>query len=216
MNLIKRVSLLTLSLALVLGLTSCDALSSLGIGVSKPEMPMEITFDDHTVVLGKTTTAEMAGWGWDVAFTGSQNEIREDAKYVACYYTISKEAGRSGSEFWVTVWVPFQKNMVGDRGVDFSEEEKMSKTEGIVCRVEMRKDASENFKITYNGMDYQDLTWEDVEEWGAVKDEDAYPTTYHMDIAQGALKFEKGYTSEEEPGKLTLTMDSNAFSKLQK
>ncbi|MDE6589144.1 MAG: hypothetical protein K2K53_02100 [Oscillospiraceae bacterium] len=207
-NIMKRAVLLTLALALALGLTAC--------GASKPDMPMEATFDGHTVALGKTTTAEMAGWGWNLKFTGTQSEIREDAKYVACYYTVEKNDGRSGDVFWVSVWVPFQKNFQGSRGVDFSEEEKMSRTEGVVCRIEMRKDASENFDITYNGKNYQDLTWADAEEWGAEKDEDAYPTTYNMSVAQGSLKFEKGYTSEDEPGKFTISMNTGAFSKLQK
>lgn len=214
---IKRITLLALSLVMVLGLTSCDALSSLGIGVSKPDMPMEMGFDDHTVVLGQTTTAEMESWGWDVQFTGSQNEIREDAKYVGCYYTISKGEG-SGNEFWVTVWVPFQKNFKGENGVDFSEEEKLSKTEGVVCLVNVRKDAAENFKMTYNGVDYQTLTWDMAEEWGAKPTErsNEYSPIYQIDAAQGTVKFEKGYTGEDEPGELTVSMNSGAFSKLQK
>ena len=97
MNLIKRATLLTLALVMALGLTACE-------GMGKPDMPMEITMDDHTVVLGKTTTGEMAGWGWELEFNGSQNEIREDAKYVACYYTIRKGEG-SGNQFSVSVWV---------------------------------------------------------------------------------------------------------------
>lgn len=166
MKLMERVTLLTLALALVLGLTSC--------GAAKPEMPMEFTIDGHTIALGKTTTADLASWGWELSFTGSQNEIREDAKYVACYYSVGKDGGRSGDQFWVDVYVPFQKNMSG-KYVDFSEEEKMSRTEGVVYRVEVRKDAAENYDITYNGMDYQDLTWEDAAGWGAAKKEDAYP-----------------------------------------
>ena len=71
----KRIVLLVLALTLALAMSAC----------SGPDMPMEFTIDGHAVVLGKTTTGEMAGWGWEVAFTGSQNEIREDAKYVACY-----------------------------------------------------------------------------------------------------------------------------------
>ena len=207
MKLMKRVTLLTLALSLALGLTAC--------GAAKPEMPMEFTIDGHTVALGQTTTADLASWGWNLSFTGSQNEIREDAKYVACYYTVEKDDGRSGDEFWVDVYVPFQKNISGDY-VDFSEEEKMSRTEGVIYRVEVRKDAAENFDIAYNGMDYQDLTWEDAAGWGAAEKEDAYPTTYVMEAAQGTLKFEKGYTGEDEPGKFTVTMNSTAFSKLQK
>ncbi len=205
MSIIKRFTLLTLSLAMVLGLAAC--------GASKPDMPMEIAIDGHDVVLGKTTTAEMAGWGWELDFTGSQNEIREDAKYVACYYTVNRPEGGC---FWVSVWVPFQKNISG-KTVDFSEEEKMSKTEGVVCRVEVRKDASEEFDITYNGINYQDMTWANAEEWGAEKDESSpYITTYKMEVAQGSLKFEEGYTGGDEPGKFTVSMNTGAFSKLQK
>lgn len=210
MNLIKRATLLTLALVMALGLTACE-------GMGKPDMPMEITMDDHTVVLGKTTTAEMAGWGWELEFNGSQNEIREDAKYVACYYTIRKGEG-SGNQFSVSVWVPFQKNMVGSSQVDFSEEEKMSKTEGVVCLVNVRKDAAENFKMTYNGVDYQTLTWDMAEEWGAKPTDRSsdYSPIYEIAAAQGTVKFEKGYTGEDEPGELTVSMNSGAFSKLQK
>lgn len=217
-NLIKRVSLLALSLVMMLGLASCDTLASMGIGVSKPDMPMEITIDNHTIVLGQTTTAEMAGWGWDVGFYGSQNEIKEDAKYVACYYTIRKSESGSGDQFSVAVWVPFQKNFVGSTGVDFSEEEKMSKTEGVVCRVTVRKDAAENFTITYNGMNYQDLTWDDAKEWGATETDrsNEFSPIYELEASQGTLTFEKGYTGEDEPGEFSVSMNSNAFAKLQK
>lgn len=201
----KRTPLLVLALMLALCLNAC--------GLSGPDMPMEFTIDGHTVALGVTTTGEMAGWGWDVAFTGSQNEIREDAKYVACYYTISKADG-SGNEFWVTVYVPFQKNMSGNY-VDFSAEEKQSLTEGVVCRVDVRRDASQNFEITYNGVNLQDITWAKAGEWGAKENEDAYPKTYEMDAAQGSLEFKKSYT-DDEMGELIVTMHSNAFAKLQK
>lgn len=206
MKLWKRASLLTLALGLVLGLTAC--------GESGPDMPMEMELDGHTIVLGETTTGDMASWGWEVNLTGTQNEIQKNAKYVACYYDVRKEDG-SGNQFWVSVYVPFQKNISGDY-VDFSKEEKESKTNGVVYRISVRKDSSENYDIVYNGMDYQDLTWEDAEGWGAVKDEDAYPTTYELKAAQGTLEFEKGYTGKDEPGKLTVTMSQNAFSKLQK
>jgi len=205
MKSMKRILLLMLTLAIALSLSAC--------GIGGPEMPMEFTIDGHTVALGTTTTGEMAGWGWDVAFTGSQNEIREDAKYVACYYTVSKAEG-SGNEFWVTVYVPFQKNVQGDY-VDFSAEEKQSLTEGVVCRVSVRKDASRNFDISYNGANLQDITWAKAEEWGAKEDESAYPKTCEMDAAQGSLKFKKSYT-DEEMGELTVTMNTNAFAKLQK
>ena len=172
--------------------------------------------DDHTVVLGKTTTAEMAGWGWELEFNGSQNEIREDAKYVACHFRIKTEEG-SGHEFWVSVYVPFQKNIKGDY-VDFSAEEKQSRTEGVVYRVSLRKDAGENIKFTYNGADYHGLTWEDVKAWGAEPTERSseFSPIYELEAAQGTLKFQKGYTGQDEPGEFAVVMNTNAFAKLQK
>jgi len=201
----KRIILPVLGLAMALLLGAC--------GAAGADMPMEFTIDGHTVALGVTTTGEMAGWGWDVAFTGSQNEIREDAKYVACYYTVSKAEG-SGNEFWVSVYVPFQKNVEGNF-VDLSAEEKQSLTEGVVCRVDVRKDACENFDITYNGMNIQDITWSTAEEWGAEEEEGAYPKTYKLAAAQGSVKFEKSYT-DDEMGELTVSMNLGAFTKLQK
>lgn len=202
---VKRINLLVLALAIALVFSAC--------GASGPDMPMEFTIDGHSVALGATTTGEMAGWGWDVAFTGSQNEIREDAKYVACYYTISKAEG-SGNTFWVTVYVPFQKNVKGNY-VDFSAEETQSLTEGVVCRVNVRKDAARNFDISYNEVNLQDITWAQAEEWGAKENEGKYPKTYELEASQGSLTFEKSYT-DDEMGELTVTMDTNAFAKLQK
>lgn len=208
MNIFKRVSMLSLALVLLLGLAAC--------GASGPDMPMEVTVDGHTIVLGQTTTGDIAGWGYEVTFTGSQNEIREDAKYVACYFRI-KTAEGSGHEFWISVYVPFQKNIKGSY-VDFSAEEKQSLTEGVVYRVSLRKDAGENLKLTYNGVDYHALTWEDVKAWGAEPTEQSseYSPIYELKASQGTLKFQKGYTGQDEPGEFAVVMNTNAFSKLQK
>ena len=207
MNIIKRATLLALALAMALGLAAC--------GSSGPDMPMEATVDGHTIVIGQTTTAEMAGWGWEVEFRSSQNEIRSDAKYVACYYHLKVDGGGAGKEFWADVYVPFQKNMVGDR-VDLSKEEKESTTDGVVFRLTLRKDAADELSISYNGMDLQDVTWDTAAEWGATVNEDDYGNKdAEMDAAQGTLKFKKSYT-DPEVGELTITMDTNSFSKLQK
>lgn len=207
MNIIKRVTLLTLALAMTLGLTAC--------GPSGPDMPMEATVDGHTIVIGQTTTGEMAGWGWEVEFRSSQNEIRSDAKYVACYYHLKVDGGGAGKEFWADVYVPFQKNMVGDR-VDLSKEEKESTTNGVVFRLTLRKDAADELDISYNGMDLQDVTWDTAAEWGATVNEDDYGSKdAELEAAQGSLNFKKSYT-DPEVGELTLTMDTNSFAKLQK
>ena len=206
MNISKRVTLLALSLLLALGLTSC--------GASGPDMPMEVTVNGKTIVIGQTTTGEMAGWGWEVAFMNSQNEIRSDAKYVACHYHIKVDGGGAGREFWVSVYVPFQKNMSGDY-VDLSKEEKESKTAGVVYRVDVRKSAGEKLSISYNGMDLRDITWDTVGEWGAKVDEESYRKTAELAAVQGTLKFEEGY-SGGEMNELTVIMSTSAFSKLQK
>lgn len=210
MNLIKRATLLTLALVMALGLTAC--------GAAKPDMPMEITIDGHTIALGQTSVNDLAGWGWDVKFSGTQNEIKENAKYVACYFIIRKSEKGSGDQFSVSVWVPFQKNFVGSTQVDFSEEERMAKEGGVVCRVDVRKDAAKNFTIMYNGKDYQELTWDDVKEMGAAETEQSneYSPIYKLEVSQGSLNFKKGYTGENEPGEFSVSMNSGAFSKLQK
>ena len=207
MNIIKRITLLALSLLLVSGLSSC--------GASGPDMPMEFAVNGKTIVIGQTTTGEMAGWGWEVEFMNSQSEIRSNAKYASCHYNIKVDGGGAGREFWVSVYVPFQKNMNGSY-VDLSNEEKESRTAGVVYRVSVRKSAGDELNISYNGMDLQDITWDTAEEWGAKVNEDSYGNKdAELAAAQGTLTFEKSYT-DDEVNELTVTMDTNSFSKLQK
>ena len=205
MNMIKRITLLALSLLLVLGLASC--------GASGPDMPMEVTVDGRTIVIGKTTTGEMAGWGWEVSFMNSQSDIRKDAKYVACHYHIKVDGGGAGKEFWVSVYVPFQKNISGSTA-DLSNEEKESRTAGVVYRVSVRKSAGEKLDISYNGMNLQDTTWDTAEEWGAKVDGESYRKSAELAAAQGTLTFGQSY-SGDEMNELTVVMDTNSFSKLQ-
>ena len=207
MNLIKRITLLALSLLLALGLTSC--------GASGPDMPMEVTVNGKTIVIGKTTTGEMAGWGWEVSFMNSQSEVRSDAKYVACHYHVKVDGGGAGKEFWVSVYVPFQKNVVGSR-VDLSNEERESKTAGVVYRVDVRKSAGAKLSISYNGMDLQNISWDIVEGWGAKVDEESYKKSAELAAAQGTLQFEAASGNNGELNELTVIMSTSAFSKLQK
>lgn len=60
---------------LLTGLTACGG----------PEMPMELTVDGHTIVLGKTTMKEMTDLGYEVRVTGTPDTIAKDAKYVPFY-----------------------------------------------------------------------------------------------------------------------------------
>ena len=206
MSLIKRITLSALSLLLALGLTSC--------GASGPDMPMEVTVNGKTIVIGQTTTGEMAGWGWEVAFMSSQDTIASNAKYAACHYHIKVDGGGAGREFWVSVYVPFQKNMNGSY-VDLSKEEAESQTAGVVYRVSVRKSAGDKLSISYNGMDLQDITWDTAKEWGAKVDEESYRKSAELAAAQGTLEFEQSY-SGDEMNELTVVMSTSAFSKLQK
>ena len=206
MNTVKRITLLALSLLLVLGLTSC--------GASGPDMPMEAAVNGKTIVIGRTTTGEMAGWGWEVAFMSSQDTIASNARYVACHYNVKVDGGGAGREFWVSVYVPFQKNMDGSY-VDLSAEEEESKTAGVVYRVSVRNSAGEKLSISYNGVDLQDITWDTAEEWGATVNEDDYGNKdAELAAAQGTLTFDQSHT-DDEVNELTVVMDSNSFSKLQ-
>ena len=207
MSRIKRVVLLALSLLPALGLISC--------GASGPDMPMEFTVSGRTVVMGQTTTAEMSGWGWELAYMGSPGEILSNAEYASCDYHVRVDGGGSGREFWVSVYVPFQKNMEGDY-VDLSAEVEESRTAGVVYRVNVRKSAGDKLNIIYNGMDLQDITWDTAAKWGAEVEEDGdRGKMAELDAAEGVLTFGKSYTSDRM-NELTVTMSDSAFSELQK
>ena len=205
MNISRRITLLALSLLLILGLTSC--------GASGPDMPMELTVNGNAIVMGRTTTGEMAGWGWEVAFMSSQDTIASNARYVACHYNVKVDGGGAGREFQVSVYVPFRKNMSGGY-VDLSAEMEESGTEGVVYRVSVRKSAGDRLNISYNGMDLRDITWDTAAEWGAGVDEEGSRKSAELAAARGILTFEQSYTGDGM-NELTVTMSDSAFSKLQ-
>ena len=206
MNIVKRAAPLVLSLLLALCLASC--------GASGPDMPMEFTVNGRTVVMGRTTTGEMADWGWETAFTGVPSEISSDAGYASCDYHVAVDGGGSGREFWVSVYVPFRKNMSGGY-VDLSAEVEESRTAGVVYRVNVRKSAGDKLSIFYNGTDLQDITWDTAAEWGAGVEEDGSDGREAvLDAARGTLTFGKSYT-RGRLNELTVTMSDSAFAKLQ-
>ena len=206
MNIVKRVTPLVLSLLLALGLASC--------GPSGPDMPMEVTVSGRTIVMGRTTTGEMAGWGWEVEFMSIPSEIRADAEYASCDYHITVDGGGAGREFRVSVYVPFRKNMV-DGCVDLSAEAEESKTAGVVYRVSVRKSAGDGLSVTYNGVDLRDITWDTAAEWGAAMDEESDRKFAELAAAQGTLTFEAASGGSGALNELTVTMSDSAFSKLQ-
>lgn len=207
MNLTKRAALLTLALALVLGLTAC--------GPSGPDMPMEVTIDGHTIALGQTTMSDLTGLGWKAKLTGAQREIRQNDKYVAFHYNLMVDGGGAGKEFWASVYVPFQGHISGG-SADISQEQALAGTEGVVCMVSVRKSAGEDLSISYNGVDLQDITWDTAKEWGATVKEGEYVTSAELAAAQGTLSFAESSYNDGELNELKITMNTNAFAKLQK
>lgn len=204
MNHVRRALTLFLSLVLALGLAAC--------GPGGPDMPMEIQIDGDAIVLGQTTLPDLARLGWKAKLTGAQREIRAKAKFVGFHYRLERTDG-SGVQFWASVYVPFQGNVSGG-SADISQEQAIAGEEGVLYRVEARKDAAGDCDIFYNGVNLQDMTCARARRWGAVKDEAQSRTTYTLEAARGSLSFEQSDT-DSGLGGLTITMSAAAFEKLR-
>lgn len=204
MNHVRRALTLFLSLVLALGLAAC--------GPSGPDMPMEIQIDGDAIVLGRTTLPDLARLGWKAKLTGAQREIRAKAKFVGFHYRLERTGG-SGVQFWASVYVPFQGNVSGG-SADISQEQAIAGEEGVLYRVEVRKDAAADCDIFYNGVNLQDMTYARARRWGAVKDETQSRTTYTLEAARGSLNFKQSDTDSGLAG-FTITMSAAAFEELR-
>lgn len=200
----KTALTLFLALALALGLTGC--------GPSGPDMPMEIQIDGSTIVLGRTTMSDLTGLGWKAKITGAQREIRAKAKFVAFHYRLEQTDG-SGVQFWASVYVPFQGKASGG-SADISQERAAAGTEGVLYRVEVRRDDAQGCDVFYNGVNLRELTCAHAQRWGAVRDEVQSPAAYSLEAAQGSLKFQQSDT-DGGLGVLTIAMSADAFEALQ-
>ncbi len=198
MKLFKRVALLALSLALVLGLAGCAA---------GPEMPMEATIDGHTITLGKTTMADMADWGYEVNSAGRQDVAYDGDKYIYFHYSLSKGAG---DQFWVSVYTPYYG------GTNINKEAGEAAQSGIVFAVTLSKSATEKISATYNGVDVKDMSFDTVKEWGCKQDEEASRVTYKLTAAQGFITCRAEDSSSEEMNELRVSMSEKAFLAMQK
>lgn len=198
MNLLKRAALLSLSLALLLSLAAC---------ASGPEMPMEATVDGYTIVLGKTTMADLTALGYEVNSAGRQDAAAENDKYIYFHYSLSKGAGQ---QFWVSVYTPYY----GGRNID-KEAGEASKS-GIVFAVTLSKSATEKIPAVYNGMDVKDMSFDTAKEWGAKEKEDASKVTWNLAAAKGSLRFEAENTFSEELDSLRVSMSKKVFESMQK
>ncbi len=185
-------------ICLLMGLTAC---------AGGPEMPMELTVDGHTIVLGKTTMKEMTDLGYEVYVTGTPDTIKKDAKYVPFYYSLTKGVG---NEMFVTVCVPWGGS------ADVSAEQASAPSEGIIKRVEVRTSTVEKVAASYNGEEIKELTFEKAIEWGAKQKEDASVKTYEIKAKDGFLKFESENTSGEDFHTFSVELKMDVFEKMQK
>lgn len=203
MNRIRRGALLALSLVLALCLSAC--------GGERPDLPMELTVDSHTIVLGRTTTGDLADWGWSVHLIAPRDNLTEETQYVTCDFRIDKG---EGSRFSVAVLVPFQRNFVGPDQVDLIEEARLSLTQGVVSEVTVDKAAAGQFRISYDGVDCRALTWDDAGAWGArrARGAAADAPVYTLEAARGALTFAGDW---DALARFTVALSLEAFSALQ-
>lgn len=199
MNIIKRVTLLILSLAMVLGLAAC--------GPSGPDMPMEADVDGRTITLGSTTMQDLVSWGYEVSSAGRQDVAHEGDKYIYFMYMLSKGAGYT---FWANVYTPYYG------GTNINKEAAEAAESGVVYSVTLRKSAAEKMSVSYNGMDIQDITFDTAKEWGAKQDEDASKMTWRLTAAKGSLAFTAEDSFSEEMHSLQVSMNSKTFADMQK
>ena len=170
-------------------------------------MPMELTIDGHTIVLGQTTMKDMTDLGYEVSLTAMPDTVSRDDKYVPFYYRLSKGAG---NELFVTVYVPWGGSS------DISAEAGLAPTEGILRRVEVRTSTVEKVEAYYNGVAIKELTFETACEWGAKQDEEAYALTYEINAKDGLVKFASQSWQYEEFYVLTLQLSKKKFEQMQK
>lgn len=203
MKRIKRRALPALALVLALCLAGC--------GGERPDLPMELTVDGRAVVLGRTTTGDLAGWGWDVHLVAPRDNLTEETQYVTCDFRVGKG---EDSRFTVAVLVPFQRNFVGAGQVDLIEEARLSLTQGVVSEVTVDKAAAGQFQIIYHGADCRALTWEDAAAWGArrARGSSAGAPVYTLEAARGSLTFQGDGAA---PARFTLGIGPDAFAALQ-
>ncbi len=193
----KCISLL-LSLLLMLGLTGCGA----------PDVPMEVTIDGNTIVLGQTTMQDLIDLGYEPHLQSRQDVARDGDTYITFYYSLDKGAG---NQFWADVAVPWSGSS------NINDETTRSATEGIVRSVKFSISSTEKVTASYNGVDIQDMTFDyGIEEWGAKKDDRTTVPAWLATVKRGSLRMESESTMDEEFHELTVSLSLKELEKMQK
>ena len=195
----KKFAAVLLLLTMLLGLVGCG---------STVDMPTEVTIDGYTVVLGETTMQDLKDQGYEVFFNSSQDTAKKTDKYITFVYLVKKTAKQ---QFSVTVGVPWEK------GNNINKETKLSATEGIIKSITMTKSGLTDAEVLYNGVNFQDLTFEYGEsEWGAKKQEDSSVLTYQTKTKNGYVTLRAENTFKEEFYSLSVELHMRGFEAMQK
>lgn len=195
----KRLTAVFIALIMTFSLAGCGGV----------DLPMEVTVDGNTIVLGQTTMQDMIDLGYKVNSAGKQDAAKSGDKYISFGYTLTKEAG---NQLFVTVYVPWSGN------TNVSKEAELSATEGIIRTIELKKSALEKVTVTYNGMDLNDFTLNyAVDEWGAKQDERLINfLAYSVEAKNGFVRLSADGAFSEEFGELSLQIYDKVFESMQK
>ncbi len=194
----RKPILLTCLLLLVFCITAC---------AKKVDLPMEITIDGYTIVLGQTTVKDMMERGYEIHTDAMPDVAHEGDKYIPFYYSLDRGAG---DQIHVTVMAPWSGES------DISSEQSFAATEGIIKAVSFRLTSVEKVEVTYNGMNVNDLSFDYAQkEWSAKPQDGSTNTRYQVDATRGFVILETAYSSDEEYGALNIQLTEKEFEKMQ-
>lgn len=195
----KRCITLLLLLTMLFTLVSCG---------NTVDMPMEVTIDGLTIVLGQTTMQDMQDAGYKASLSAVPDTARQGDKYISFDYLLSKTAEL---QFSVRVTVPWSGN------TSINKEKSLSETEGIIRTITIRPASVKNFEVIYNGVELQDLTYEYSEkEWGAEKGEQYSKPVYKIEAKNGDVILSSENSFRTDFYSLTVQLSKKAFEKMQK
>lgn len=191
--------MLSCLLLLTVSLTACG---------SKPDMPMEITVDGYTIVLGQTTIKDMTDRGYEVLMDGMPDVMNKGDQYIPFYYSLDRGAG---DQIHVTACVPWEG------GSDVAKEQSLASTEGIIKSVRMTLKKKKKIDVVYNDVNIKDLSFDYAEdEWKAKEDEEASKRKYKVTAERGFVILESATTGDEDYGSLNVQLTQSEFEKMQK
>ena len=194
----RKPILLTCLLLLVFCITAC---------AKKVDLPMEITIDGYTIVLGQTTVKDMMERGYEIHTDAMPDVAHEGDKYIPFYYSLDRGAG---DQIHVTVMAPWSGES------DISSEQSFAATEGIIKAVSFRLTSVEKVEVTYNGMNVNDLSFDYAQkEWSAKPKDGSTNTRYQVDATRGFVILETAYSSDEEYGALNIQLTEKEIEKMQ-